>query len=247
MADHVHLGALQCLVHAVDLARARLILDNVVGQDALQLVRVGLQLVERGRRQLVECGVGRREHRVLAVVQRVDQVDLRVQLARRAPPSGSTASGCSTPPSQPGPVPFRPLTPGRSGAALRNPHTPSRSGRWPGPRARRSLPGPPNWCSVLRAGRLTGVRFVARTRRKAHHCDCGKPHRKRLALKVLHSALAPLSKLSAASGLPRQGSNSWHSEPPVSRMAVRRRSLSSAGPFAPNNRRARDIRDDRLR
>ena len=135
LADHVHLGALQRLVHAVDLVRARLILDHMVGQDALQLVRVRLELVELAAGSLSNAAlVGAN-----TVYWPLLSVSTRLTFGSTcptAPPSRSTAAGCSTPPSRPGPVPFRPPTPDRSGAARRNPHTRTRSGRWPGqPRA----------------------------------------------------------------------------------------------------------------
>ena len=56
-AGHCHLSTLQGRVRAVDLARARLAGHHVVRQDAIQQVRVSLELVDGGRRELVECGI----------------------------------------------------------------------------------------------------------------------------------------------------------------------------------------------
>ena len=41
---------------------------------------ISLELLNGGRRQLGERGVGRREHGVLTAVERLDQIDLRVEL-----------------------------------------------------------------------------------------------------------------------------------------------------------------------
>jgi hypothetical protein len=68
--------------------RGRLTLDDVVGQDAGQQVRVGLQLLDGLRRQLREGVVGGCEDGVLAGVQRLDEVDVGGSVCRTEPRSG---------------------------------------------------------------------------------------------------------------------------------------------------------------
>ena len=85
----------------------------MVGQDLREQIRVGLQLLDRGGIDLGERIVCGREDRELAAVERVDEVDLRVELPEIALVSvvsiglldAATATGSiAIPATEPGPV-----------------------------------------------------------------------------------------------------------------------------------------------
>ena len=81
-AGHLEVAALHRRVRADDVGRRDLAGDDVVGEDRRQRGGVGLEGLDRGRVDLRERVVDRCEDGELVTVERVDEVDLGVELCR---------------------------------------------------------------------------------------------------------------------------------------------------------------------